>query len=252
VEILNDWFDKRKQYKDLMKKAYKSGDKAMGEYYNRLQHTFKIKLNDVYGVFAQNGWRYSDGNLFISKAITLTGQRLDQESINFVNSEVTKELGVEKDYVITADTDSLFFELKDLIIKRKPDVDINNKWELTINKINTFIQNHEAKVINVKRWGRQMDYVYNLEVEDNHNYIANDVLVSNCHLLGMEGRGDHLESAMMRFSAINPKCKIIALSATMPNVKEIASWLTLLNGKKSLLIKSEWRPVQLDIHYETY
>jgi hypothetical protein len=130
VEILNDWFDKRKQYKDLMKKAYKSGDKAMGEYYNRLQHTFKIKLNDVYGVFAQNGWRYSDGNLFISKAITLTGQRLDQESINFVNNEVTKELGVEKDYVITADTDSLFFELKDLIIKRKPDVDINNREEV--------------------------------------------------------------------------------------------------------------------------
>ena len=130
VEILNDWFNKRKQYKDLMKKAFKSGDKAMGEHYNRLQHTFKIKLNDVYGVFAQNGWRYSDGNLFISKAITLTGQRLDQESINFVNKEVSKELGVERDYVITADTDSLFFELKDLIKKRKPDVDINNREEV--------------------------------------------------------------------------------------------------------------------------
>jgi DNA polymerase elongation subunit (family B) len=48
VEILNDWFNKRKQYKDLMKKAFKSGDKSMGEHYNRLQHTFKIKLNDVY------------------------------------------------------------------------------------------------------------------------------------------------------------------------------------------------------------
>jgi DNA polymerase elongation subunit (family B) len=130
VEILNDWFDKRKQYKDLMKKAYKSGDTAMGEHYNRLQHTFKIKLNDVYGVFAQNGWRYSDGNLFISKAITLTGQRLDQESINFVNKEVSTELGVERDYVITADTDSLFFELKDLILKRKPDVNINNREEV--------------------------------------------------------------------------------------------------------------------------
>jgi DNA polymerase elongation subunit (family B) len=130
VEILNDWFDKRKQYKDLMKKAYKSGDKTMGEHYNRLQHTFKIKLNDVYGVFAQNGWRYSDGNLFISKAITLTGQRLDQESINFVNKEISTELGIEKDYVITADTDSLFFELKDLILKRKPDVDINNREEV--------------------------------------------------------------------------------------------------------------------------
>ena len=131
VEILNDWFDKRKQYKDLMKDAYKvKKDPALGEYYNRLQHTFKIKLNDVYGVFAQNGWRYSDGNLFISKAITLTGQRLDQESINFVNKEVSDELGVEKDYVITADTDSLFFELKDLIIKRKPDVNINNRDEV--------------------------------------------------------------------------------------------------------------------------
>ena len=130
VEILNDWFNKRKQYKDLMKKAFKSGDKTMGEHYNRLQHTFKIKLNDVYGVFAQNGWRYSDGNLFISKAITLTGQRLDQESINFVNKEVSDELGVERDYVITADTDSLFFELKDLIKKRKPDVNINNREDV--------------------------------------------------------------------------------------------------------------------------
>jgi len=130
VEILNDWFDKRKQYKDLMKAAFKAGDTAKGEYYNRLQHTFKIKLNDVYGVFAQNGWRYSDGNLFISKAITLTGQRLDQESINFVNREISTELGVEKDYVITADTDSLFFELKDLILKRKPDININNREEV--------------------------------------------------------------------------------------------------------------------------
>lgn len=130
VEILNDWFDQRKRYKDLMKQAYKDGDIAKGEYYNRLQHTFKIKLNDVYGVFAQNGWRYSDGNLFISKAITLTGQRLDQESINFVNKEISDELGVEKDYVITADTDSLFFELKDLILKRKPDVNINNREEV--------------------------------------------------------------------------------------------------------------------------
>ena len=130
VEILNDWFDKRKQYKDLMKKAYKDGDIALGEHYNRLQHTFKIKLNDVYGVFAINSWRYSDGNLFISKAITLSGQRLDQESIDFVNKEISTELGVERDYVITADTDSLFFELKDLILKRKPDININSREEV--------------------------------------------------------------------------------------------------------------------------
>jgi len=131
VEILNDWFNKRKQYKDLMKEAYKvKKDPVLGEFYNKRQHAFKIKLNDVYGVFAINSWRYSDGNLFISKAITLTGQRLDQESINFVNKEISTELGVERDYVITADTDSLFFELKDLIKKRKPDVNINSREDV--------------------------------------------------------------------------------------------------------------------------
>ena len=130
VEILNDWFGKRKDFKNKMKQAYKSGDKELGEFYNKRQHAMKIKLNDVYGVFAQNGWRYSDGNLFISKAITLTGQRLDQESIVFVNKEINSELGTDKDYVVTADTDSLFFEMKDLIKHRKPDVDIKSREQV--------------------------------------------------------------------------------------------------------------------------
>ncbi len=42
MEILNDWFDKRKQYKDLMKKAYKSGDKVMNEYSQKSTSTSKI------------------------------------------------------------------------------------------------------------------------------------------------------------------------------------------------------------------
>ena len=130
VEILNDWFDKRKDFKNKMKQSYKSCDKELGEFYNKRQHAMKIKLNDVYGVFAQNGWRYSDGNLFISKAITLTGQRLDQESITFVNKEINSELGTNKDYVVTADTDSLFFEMKDLIKHRKPDVDIKSREQV--------------------------------------------------------------------------------------------------------------------------
>ena len=36
-----------------MKKAYKvDNDPVMGEFYNKRQHAYKIKLNDVYGVFA--------------------------------------------------------------------------------------------------------------------------------------------------------------------------------------------------------
>ena len=122
-EILSDWFAKRQEYKGLMKQAYKSGNKELGDFYNSRQHAYKIKLNDVYGVFAINGWRYTDGNKFISKAITLTGQRLTQESIKFVNIWLNEQLGTDdKDYIVTSDTDSLFIQVKDLILFRKPEL----------------------------------------------------------------------------------------------------------------------------------
>lgn len=123
-EILADWFAKRQEYKALMKKAYKvDNDPVMGEFYNKRQHAYKIKLNDVYGVFAINGWRYTDGHKFISKAITLTGQRLTQESIKFVNKWMNEQLGTkDTDYIVTSDTDSLFIQVKDLILQRNPEL----------------------------------------------------------------------------------------------------------------------------------
>jgi len=126
-EILTDWFNKRVEYKNLMKKAYKvDKDPVMGEFYNRRQHAYKIKLNDVYGVFALNSWRYTDGHKFISKAITLTGQRLTQESIKFCNKIMNERLGtIDKDYIVTSDTDSLFIQVKDLL--RAEGVDLTNK-----------------------------------------------------------------------------------------------------------------------------
>lgn len=136
-EILSDWFAKRQEYKKLMKKAYKvDNDPVMGAFYDRRQHAYKIKLNDVYGVFAINSWRYTDGNKFISKAITLTGQRLLQESIRNMNEYLNKELGneVPKDFIVTSDTDSLFIQCKDLLISRHPDIDFNNREDV-INKI---------------------------------------------------------------------------------------------------------------------
>jgi DNA polymerase elongation subunit (family B) len=75
-----------------MSEAYKKGDTTLGEYYNRLQHAYKIKLNDVYGCYAINGWRYTDGHKMISSAITLTGQRLLQESIKNMNDYINNEI----------------------------------------------------------------------------------------------------------------------------------------------------------------
>ena len=125
-EVLTDWFNKRVEYKNLMKKAYKAGGIEKGEFYNRRQHAYKIKLNDVYGVFAINGWRYTYGHKMISSAITLTGQRVTQESIKYVNIWMNENLNtIDKDYVVTSDTDSLFIQVKDILLARG--IDLKNK-----------------------------------------------------------------------------------------------------------------------------
>lgn len=78
------------------------------------------------------------------------------------------------------------------------------------------------------------------------------IIVDESHLLTVPGRGDHLEIGLMKFSKIAPQCRIIFLSATMPNVDQIAEWLINLNNKKTYLINSKYRPCPLSIHYEEY
>ena len=78
------------------------------------------------------------------------------------------------------------------------------------------------------------------------------LVIDEFHLLSYEGRGDKLESAIIRFTAQNPNCRLICLSATMPNVGQLADWLTKLNGKQTTTILSNYRPVTLHRHYETY
>jgi replicative superfamily II helicase len=78
------------------------------------------------------------------------------------------------------------------------------------------------------------------------------IVVDETHMLAMEERGDKLESALMRFTSMNPKARLVLLSATMPNVEQIGEWAARLNGKETIVIQSDWRPVQLDISYPTY
>jgi DNA polymerase elongation subunit (family B) len=197
-EILADWFAKRQEYKKLMKKAYKvDNDPVMGAFYDRRQHAYKIKLNDVYGVFAQNGWRYTDGNKFISKAITLSGQRLLQESIRNMNEYLNKELGneIHKDYIVTSDTDSLFIQCKDLLIARHPDIDFNNREDV-INKIlviaselqkmaNEFIGNFAKTAFNL---GKDATHYFELkqEVVLDRGYFAGKRRYAQ-HIVNKEG-----------------------------------------------------------------
>lgn len=77
------------------------------------------------------------------------------------------------------------------------------------------------------------------------------VVVDESHILST-GRGHAVEAGIMRFTKLNPKARILFLSATMPNVGQLADWLTIMNGKKTDVVYSTWRPVTLQMHYEEY
>ena len=88
--ILKKWFDERVKYKNAMKKAYKSGDKELGATFHMKQYTMKILLNSLYGATALGSFRY--GNVILSEAITLSGQRIIQESALEANRIMNKEI----------------------------------------------------------------------------------------------------------------------------------------------------------------
>ena len=86
--ILKKWFDERVLYKNEMKKAYKSGNKELGAAFHMKQYTMKILLNSLYGATALGSFRY--GNVILSEAITLSGQRIIQESALTANRHINK------------------------------------------------------------------------------------------------------------------------------------------------------------------
>jgi len=65
------------------------------------------------------------------------------------------------------------------------------------------------------------------------------VVADEVHLLNEAERGPTLEVVLARLMQVNPDVQILALSATISNVDEIAEWL------KAAHVTTEWRPVPL-------
>jgi helicase len=65
------------------------------------------------------------------------------------------------------------------------------------------------------------------------------VVADEVHLLNDGDRGPTLEVVLARLMQVNPDMQVLALSATIHNVEEIAGWL------KAGYVVTEWRPVTL-------
>lgn len=91
------------------------------------------------------------------------------------------------------------------------------------------------------------------QAAEKNNWLRGNVgtlAVDEAHLLTVPGRGDHLESGLIKYVKLNPQGRILLLSATMPNVDEIAQWLSSITGKDTYLLNSNYRPCPLNVHYE--
>ena len=87
-EILDVWFKQRVEYKGLMKKHLKDGNKEQADYYDRRQHVQKILLNSIYGVLGLPIFRFYD--LDNALAVTATGQDVIKTSAKFLSSQYVK------------------------------------------------------------------------------------------------------------------------------------------------------------------
>jgi len=104
---------------------------------------------------------------------------------------------------------------------------------LTSEMLNSRSRNHKAET---NAWLREVG----------------TIIIDEAHLLTVAGRGDHLESGIMKFTEMNPDARLVLLSATMPNVNEIGEWISHLTNRDTYLIESSYRPCPLQIHYERY
>ncbi len=79
------------------------------------------------------------------------------------------------------------------------------------------------------------------------------LVVDESHLIGAEKRGPKLESALMRFCKHFPDCRVILMSATVPNKADLLEWLEVISPKReAVLIESDYRPCELKRHYITF
>ena len=92
-------------------------ERDMNRYENQ-QMAIKIMMNSLYGALGNKYFRYNDVSM--AEAITLTGQTAIRWAEQAVNKTMQDLTGVDQDYVIAIDTDSLYINFGPLVKKFNP------------------------------------------------------------------------------------------------------------------------------------
>lgn len=85
---------------------------------------------------------------------------------------------------------------------------------------------------------------------ESHPWMHNAwIIVDECHLVGMEGRGDSLEVGLIQYHENDPGTRTLMISATIPNVSDFADWLNHLSSRPAKTIVSNYRPCKLNLKF---
>jgi hypothetical protein len=114
--ILSEWFDKRVEYKDKMKKWGKEGDAQKYEFYKKRQLIQKILLNSLYGVLGLPAFRFYD--IDNAEAVTLSGQTVIKKTEAAINMKYNKELGYQIEVVMEDDSRRIYYENNNIPVLR--------------------------------------------------------------------------------------------------------------------------------------
>ena len=169
--ILETWFNERKEYSGLAEKYGKEKNDVLYKKYDALQHVVKIMLNSFYGVLGLTSFRFYD--LENAEAVTISGQFLIKFSSQMANYYSQQELGVtNSNTVIYTDTDSIFFRAIPIVQHRYPDVDLNDRIQMSkyILEVASDVQNFINESYDL--------YAKKFHFVDTHKWIIKQELIA--------------------------------------------------------------------------
>lgn len=107
-QVLQDWRQKRIHYQKLKKQASAAGDTEAAANYDRLQYTYKIKLNALYGALNNKFFLFYDKRH--GESTTGTGRVIITHQGAFTNEILCQEYRDDGEAIIMGDTDSTCFQ----------------------------------------------------------------------------------------------------------------------------------------------
>jgi len=177
--IIKKLFKQRKYYKGLMFKAKEAGNDLERKQYNNKQMAYKILLNSLYGVLAQEHFRFY--NLDLASTVTLSGQdlikfagehvdtwmtkmaesRKDMKAVSIdINPNYMTDVEEYKEYLKYCDTDSLFLHMEPYLEKLGIDPNpesIAKETENIHNFLNGMLLTGYAKLHNIAKDESMLD-----------------------------------------------------------------------------------------------